>query len=321
MRYRAFTLIEVLIVLGLMTTLLLLISTASNIFLRRMTIDRTEVEEAQLARSVLNLIAADIRNVVNQIREEQIEIDTESLAAALGLTGFEDELASELSATGSGTSEETGETAEEEEEIIYGQRPGIYGDLNWIQIDTAKLPRGDMYASRQVRHSFSPLSDRLSASKTVMYYLGDDTQQLSEGEVPTAKTGLICRQLDRQVTQYAVNEGEDARNEEYDEAFVPEAYNIEFAYFDPSSKQSGMSGEWLEYWDMDEMQMLPAAVQITLTLRRRSFGQSLFSFGENGGGNDVVVYSLVVPIPVSIEIPQEESEETSSDSTGSAASP
>ncbi|MDR3181881.1 MAG: hypothetical protein LBT89_03015 [Planctomycetaceae bacterium] len=282
---RSFTLVEVLIVLVLMTAVMLLVCMAIDVHLRQMTISRTEVEEAQAARAVLNAIAGDIRNVIVQLRK------TEASAAIV---------ADEAETASAETAQET---------VIYGQMPGIYGDWNYIQIDTAKLPRGEMYASRQVRNASSLLSDRLSSGKTVLYYL--------VGESDTGKTekGLYRRQLDRQATQYAINEGKETEYEEYDEVFAPEAVNIEFAYYEASSSEqesvsSSTSSGWLEYWDMDEMQTLPAAVQITLSVRRQSFAGQLLSFAGTSEPQ-IIVYSLIVPLEVSpAAAPAEDTENT-----------
>lgn len=63
-RYRrraAFTLFELIVAIALASVLLALIGTAINLYLTRTDRDRTRVEEAQLARSVLTMIADDIR--------------------------------------------------------------------------------------------------------------------------------------------------------------------------------------------------------------------------------------------------------------------
>ena len=57
----AFTLFELLLAIALSATLLILIGTAINLYLLRVDTGRTEVEESQLARNILAMIAADIR--------------------------------------------------------------------------------------------------------------------------------------------------------------------------------------------------------------------------------------------------------------------
>jgi len=317
---RAFTLIEVLLVLALMTTIILLVSMALDIHLRQMVINRTEVEEAQLARIILENIARDIRSVVVPLREETLEVDTTALSSIMGLESSGDILPG-LTSAGTGTSEE----GEEEEQYIYGVIPGIYGSLDWIQIDTAKLPRGEMYGSRQIRRGSSFAADRLSASKTVLYYLGQDTGQMPPNDpryqpekligsigrsldLRALRYGLFRRQLDRQATQYAIQEGLEMEYEQDDEPLAPEVEWIEFCYFDPTIEQMGKMGDWVEEWDMDDRQMLPLAVQITVAIRRPDVGRGLLSFGSAGANKEPVIYSLIVPIPVSVDVPPAEEE-------------
>ena len=322
---RAFTLIEILIVLVLMTTLMFLITMAIDVHLRQMTTNRIEVEEAQLARIVLEKIAQEIRSVIVPLREEFLEVDTTALTAVMGIEGASDLLA------GLEGGEEQDEYDDEEEPYIYGTISGIYGGRDWIQIDTAKLPRGEMYGSRQIRRGTSTAADRLSASKTVLYYLGRDTGQMSIDDQryqperligaigrsmdPNApQYGLFRRQLDRQATQYAIQEGVEFEEEQHDEPLAPEVERIEFYYFDPTIDQLGMIGDWVEEWDMDERQMLPLAIQITVAIRRPHVGRSLLSFGT-ATEKEPVVYSLIVPIPVSVDVPaaDEETDEEMND--------
>jgi len=309
---RAYTLLEVLIVFVLMTTVILLVSMVLDIQLRQMVINRTEVEGAQLARTIMENIAKDIRSVVVPIRAEHLEVDTSALTAVMGLPGAADLL--------EGFSDEEYVEYDEDYEdmMIYGTIPGIYGGLDWIQIDTAKLPRGELYGSRQIRRGTSLAADRLSASKTVLYYLGQDTGMVSIDDPryqpeqligsigrsfnpDTLQYGLFRRQLDRQATQYAIQEGIDYEHEQYDEPLAPEVEWIEFYYFDPEAGMLGTTGDWVDEWDMDERQMLPLAVQITIAIRRPDLGRNLFSWGAQETP-EPVIYSLVVPIPVCVDI-------------------
>jgi hypothetical protein len=328
---RAFTLLEVVIVLGLMVSVLLLINTALHIHLRQMINNRNEVEEAQLARTILNNIAKDIRSVVVAIREETLEVDTSALTGVMGLSDAEDMLAG-LNVDTEESVENVGEEGSEEQ-IIYGTIPGIYGGLEWIQIDTAKLPRGELYGSRQIRRGTSLAADRLSASKTVMYYLGTDTGMVAMDDpnyqperligsigrsldTSALQYGLFRRQLDRQAMQYAIQEGLDMEDEQYDEPIAPEVEWIEFYYFDPEAGTVDATGDWVDTWDMDERQMLPLAVQITVAIRRPNLRRNLFSLGTQTPP-EPVIYSLVVPIPVSVDIVPYTGEEEVSDETGS----
>ena len=309
---RAFTLIEVIVVMVLLTTMLLLISVVTDIYLRQMTINRTEVEEAQLARTIMETIAKDIRSVVVPLREENLEVDTSMLTGIMGLDGLDDLL-------GDFDWEDMEESEDYEEPLIYGTMPGIYGGENWIQIDTARLPRGEMYGSRQVRRGTTFAADRLSASKTIRYYLGRDTGTLTTDDPryqpdrligslgrsldPNAlQYGLFRRQLDRQAMQLAIHEGLDWEYERDDEPLAPEVESIEFFYFDPTIEQLGTVGDWTNHWDMDDRQMLPLAVRVVVGIRRPDFGRSLLSWGQADERGSVVFYSLVVPVLPTVDV-------------------
>ena len=319
---RAFTLIEVIIVLALMTTILLIISMVLDIYLRQMIINRTEVEEARLARVILEAIAKDIRSVIVPLREEQLEVDISAFTGIMTLDGVDDLLDDFDLEDILGENEDI---ERDEGLMFYGVLPGIYGGPERIQIDTGRLPRGEMYSSRQIRRGTSLAADRLSASKTVKYYLGRDTGQFSIDDPryqperlmgalgrsldPNAlQYGLFRRQLDRQAMQYAIQMGLEMDDEQYDEPLAPEVERIAFYYFDPTIEQQGMIGDWVEVWDMDDRQSLPWAVMITVAIRRPDFGRSFMSWGQTTT-KEPVTYSLIVPIPVSVDVPPAAEEE------------
>ena len=60
----AFTLIEIILSLGLSVLVLMAVGMAINLHLRLLDSGRTKVEEAQLARAILRNIAQDLRNAV-----------------------------------------------------------------------------------------------------------------------------------------------------------------------------------------------------------------------------------------------------------------
>ena len=80
----AFTLFELILAIALSVTLVALIGTAINLYLARVDGSRTQVEEAQLARSILAMIADDIR--ATTIYQPQ---DTSALAAMAASGAFD----------------------------------------------------------------------------------------------------------------------------------------------------------------------------------------------------------------------------------------
>lgn len=322
---KAYTLIEVIISLSLLVVLMSFISAAIDVHLRLLDASRTQVAEAHLARSILEKIARDIRSTVIAVAEQELTVDQESVSTLLGLGAATGSISAET-ATEMAESVST-ENAVPEEGTVTGTLPGIYGDLNWIQIDTARLPRGESYGTKQVAAQGTTLWDRLSPTKTVLYYLGEDSGTLGPDDPEpesftdalggltdqfSAKYGLFRRQLDRRVAEYALENDLDSEYELQDEPIAPEIESIEFEYYDSDNSQ------WLTYWDMDEMGKLPIAVRITLVVRRAKIsGESarLLSLGSGFDGVRTITYSQTVMLPITYEKPVEEEESESGTTT------
>ncbi len=311
----AFTLAEVLIALLLMSVVLMIVGMAIDTHLRLLDVSRTEVEESQLGRAVLEKIARDIRSVVIAQPKENLEIDTSIFTSAFGDVGA----LMEMSGTDGTTAEDS--NWDEVPESAIGTMPGIYGSLEWIQIDSGRLPRGETYKTDWVLGEGNALGDRVSPTKTTLYYLGKDTGRLSEDESRPERTvgslglafdrftvqyGLFRRQLDRNVTEYAVDEGKEEEYERYDEPLAPEVEGVEFYYYDSENE------EWLDYWDMDEIGSLPGAVRAVVRIRRQAPLRSAFWLGRQDKPIDTITYSLVIPMPLSYTAPVAAEEEDAS---------
>ncbi|MDR2641440.1 MAG: prepilin-type N-terminal cleavage/methylation domain-containing protein [Planctomycetaceae bacterium] len=330
-----FTLVEILIALVLMLIILGIISVSIDIYLRQMVINRSEVEEAQLARALLDRISQEIRSVVVRATEELAteEINVELLISIFGnstTTGNSNAAtnlpANNTTANSNSTTNTTSTPTENEQSTestvsVKGTLPGIYGDLDWIQIDTVRLPRGEFFGSRRRRVGSQFQTDRLSSTKTVYYYLGKDTGTIADTTDPrynpdqligslgrltdmtALQYGLFRREFDRQVTQYLTNEGKESDYEQYDEVIAPEVEWIEFAYFDASATTStNPEGDWVEYWDMDEKKTFPKAIKITIAIRKQIFGNALLKLTESTGETvPTNIYSKIVILPVEIK--------------------
>ncbi|MDR1925431.1 MAG: hypothetical protein LBQ66_13755 [Planctomycetaceae bacterium] len=352
----AFTLVEILIALVLMTIMLGLVAVSVDVYLRQMVVSRSEVEESRLARALLDQIAQELRSVVVLPTEEELssDIDAELLVTLFGSTassagtGAAATTSSNTASTddNSDTSTDGGQIPTEsssvtaEIESVAGTIPGIYGDVEWIQIDMTRLPRGELFGAKKTRVGSQYQTDRLSATKTVFYYLGKDTGQITADDPrynpdqligslgrlndnTALQYGLFKRELDRQVTQYIINEGKETDYEQYDEVIAPEVEWIQYAYFDPAaSTTTNKKGDWIDYWDMDEKKSLPKAVKITIAIRRQIFGDALIKWSEQTGESiPTNIYSRIVLLPVTTESNSETTEtetETESESESTA---
>jgi hypothetical protein len=276
---------------------------------------------------LLNRIAEDIRHVI---------LDAERDENATSSTS--EEATDEIEDTGdtSYASEPDSTSYDGDYDYEYnivGTKKGIYGGPNWLQIDTHRTIPGERFAyntdniydyTNNDNEEYIPELDLLaSGQKTVLYYLGYDTGMVESDEeylkrqkgtsvepdrykqgllTSDIKYGLYYREMNRAITEYAVEQGLDTANDmvDNDEHLAPEVDNLEFYYYvndDPD--KSVLEGEWLDEWDMDaENGQLPLAIEIRLSIRRKSYKPSLIGglMSNEDERERVVTYSLIVPL-------------------------
>lgn len=173
MRRVGFTLFELILAIALSATLLAIVGMAVNLYLVRMDTGRTRVEEAQLARSILATIAADIRattvyqtqdiSSVQQLALASADFNVDDISAsgpftgtALGAPGGTTTVggAAGSSATSTGDAGAGTETGAEgssgvsggmtgDGSTTTGLSPGLNGLTNELMLDVVRLPRLD----------------------------------------------------------------------------------------------------------------------------------------------------------------------------------
>jgi hypothetical protein len=172
-RRAGFTLFELILAIALAATLLALIGMAINLYLMRVDADRTRVEEAQLARSVLSMIADDIRgasvyqkqdtSAVAQLMAASTPFNVDSIdsarqsasaatatgasgansAAALGSLSGGSGASSAAGASGSagGASSASSQSANQETDDTMPL--GLNGSSEEVFVDVTRIPRQD----------------------------------------------------------------------------------------------------------------------------------------------------------------------------------
>lgn len=297
-----FTLLEVILALGLVSILLGAMAAAVDFHFRVVNNTRTRIEEARLARALLDRISRDIRGAV-----PYDPIDFESLVPGMVTTTSAGDLA-DLSEEmdfdtdilfGSSSSSASEDGSDLTALTLSHTVPGLYGESEWLQVDVSRLPRPDQLTSEVIFSEDGLLADRVSDVKSVAYFVVDSTNaaNYSYSSVPgiggfEEQGGLVRRQLDRAVTQYASESGLLEAIDQELEPVAPEVAAIEFAYFDGS--------EWTDTWDSDLEGTLPKAVEVVLYLRRQQTSGAWFGLaGANGSETDEELrsYRTVVYLP------------------------
>jgi hypothetical protein len=185
--------------------------------------------------------------------------------------------------------------------------PGLYGNQYQLQLDISRLPRVEEYQAYVDAGPDSTVRDIPSDVKTVTYYVLNSgavtsaempsliTSTLEQATDPTlVGRGLVRRELDRAVTQWAQDSGNATGLEQEGEVIAPEVVAIEFLYFD------GL--EWRTEWDSETEGALPLAVQVLLAIESNggaTAGTTLASAmqGDASMSENVRYYRSVVRLP------------------------
>ena len=307
-----FTLVEVMLALGLASLVLMAVGAAIDIHLRVLDQGRAEVEEAQLARTLLGRIADDLRGAVLHDEEllKKFQPDDLPQAGALGSLSGGDESEFDMgdfiapetddsdSAASSATSE-SGDSDDTESLFATPSVPTLYGDRYQLQVDTSRLPRADEYDGILTADGNYSMTDRVSDVRTVSYYVTSDLQANSTLATGTStdELGLFRREQDRATAFHAAEQGISYDLDEETDAVAPEVGALEFMYFDGS--------ELVDEWDSLERGGLPVAVQIWIGIipnhLRNDDGEVEYTTTSvdlaSGNNGDLLVYSLLVPLP------------------------
>jgi hypothetical protein len=290
--------------LSLTTIVLGVIGMAIDLNLRVLDSRRNVVEDAQLARAILRLIADDLRGAVQAPSidfSSVMDLAAGGLPEGMDVAGLEDAAGdlgidtSGLDALGmsddaSGASQDIASSGEPAPE------PGLYGNQYELLIDTSRLPRVDQFQRMITADSQLALEDIPSDVKTVAYYVVTEANaglvtsaQLNNSEEP--EYGLARRVLDRAVTLRATESAGSMGLQNAGVIIAPEVVGIEFQYFD--------GAEWLMEWDSSEKGGLPVAVRILLAIRNE---QGSVEQTDVTSMTDVQtphkIYSLTVRIPI-----------------------
>ena len=313
--HRGLTLLELMLALSLTAMIMAVIAMSLDIYMR--TLDRRQAitEEAQLARAILNQIATDLRSAVQYAEPDAEEglagldgVDVMGAASdllgggALGddllgaVTGGDDPTITDML-------DDEATTTDLATSTIPPAVPGLYGNMNQLQLDISRLPRVEEYQRVMALEENFALTDIPSDVKTITYYVQSlDAPELEEGDVLEddimKASGLVRRQMDRAVTTFAADNGNADDLMNLGDVIAPEVVGLEFQYWD------GI--QWLPEWDTELNEGLPVAVEVRLYMRSNRSNQSssllsAFSFNEQDDMDSeqgVSVYRLVVRLPV-----------------------
>ncbi len=285
-RRKGMTLLELILALFIASIVMFAIGMAMQ--LQALTLDsrRNVVEEVQLARAVLRQISDDLRSAaryeVLTVSDSSQALSTDTSSSAGGAT-TDSTAASATDQASSAVSELDVENSTTTTAI-----PGIFGSQTQLMIDVSRLPRIDEYQPLLPTEA-GQMTTVPSGFRTVAYYLGTQIDPVTGAQT----TGLMRRELDRTITDYATKTGNLASINSQGEMLAAEVVNIEFRYFDGT--------QYLLQWDTESTTALPLAVEIVLWMKAPVNGRA-----EQAKDQMTTPYRMVVAIPTG-EIPPDSS--------------
>ena len=323
----ALTLLEMILALGLSVIVLAAVGWAIQLHLKALDTRRSDVEESQLARAILKLIADDLHSVVAY---NTINFDEAARIAGMSIPGlasgdieagdenFEQDPVEEDPEATSAEEEEEEPPKDLSADLTPGVIPGVYGNQFQLQIDISRLPRIEDF-DIALRAANGRMNDLPSDVKTVVYYLQPDTEIAAEDTAslladenltditePTTSAaspgqgwgrGLVRRALDRAATQWALDNGDLSRLDAVGEVIAIEVVALEFRYIDGQ--------QWLPAWNSEELAGLPMAIEVAIGIAvddgdlqaRNTSPVATRSLNDVRSTRDVRIYHQVIRIP------------------------
>ncbi len=266
-RAHGFTLLEVLLAVGLTTLLMAALYTAMSVYWTTATESYDEIERAQIARAVLRQMARDIQSCTF-VEDE------------LSTSGEEDDETDDVDADTAMASYTNGLFGNDTDLVLYISRP--HRDQAYISAQELMLP-----------------SDRSSDAMVVRYLMAQEGGGSLGGEfaasnatlVSGPSTGLARMQGDLIGLSTAINQGDMDMQLAATELLAPEVAALRFEYFD--------GVDYLTEWDSTAQNAMPQAIVIELTLTVVQGENDDRNLAETVGALQDTVHRLVVPIPVS----------------------
>jgi uncharacterized membrane protein YgcG len=291
-KHAAFTLFELILAIALSVVLLALIGAAINLYLLQVDASRTYTEEAQLARSILAVIADDLRGTsvykaqdtsgIASLISASSEFDVDSIDAenpgsnSGGGSSFGTTSAFGTNSGGSSSGSGFSSSGSSEENDLTPAL-GINGTMEELLVDVERLPRleqlfrtttgyANVQSLGQQVGALGAMPERPSSVNTVRYFVREGPAVAAGSPAATslapneqlAARGLVRQEISRPERDWALQAGDQAVLESNQTLLAPEVAHIEFRYFDPSL------GQVLDYWDMQEKGTLPPSIEVRI---------------------------------------------------------
>ena len=310
----AYTLLEVLLALALSVVVFAAIAMAIKIHLVALAQQQTMIERKQIARSVLEMMANDLRAAIQYKATDYSGLEnllaTQQLAA--GPASGEDldvdsvrGATEELGESAEDTPEDTPEEEPEEEpQIIIEEevsfRPSMIGNESVLMVDISRLPRVDQYNPLIV--SADSLLQSPSDVKSIAYFYSSaegGAESKINFEAAAETGGLYRREVDRAVANFMGDIGLVSQPDAQSKLLAAEIAQVNFRYFDGT--------DWQNEWDSEEQNGFPPAIEIQIVIDPARISKNNTTYSYSGFDRETMQsYRSVVHLPVAEVMEEEE---------------
>ncbi len=263
---QAFTLVEVLIALGLTLLLVSVVYMAIDLHFQMSNAGRGQATKAQLERAILQQMEADLRSVVFQMPEvataEGQASDEGTSSGSLssgssssGTSGSSSSSSGSSSSTAAGansTAAPTEITFDSPEDALVGYSSGLMGDSQSILIHVSR-PSKDGVATSDLRSVSYFIAERgAEGLRGAMADRVPEQRNIDPDHDPSYDQFVGLSRLDGDRLQLEHADEEQQSDEilaQQTELLAPEVVSLQFRYFD------GM--DWYEEWDLKRPARFP----------------------------------------------------------------
>ena len=286
-RRAAFTLLELMLALGLTATLLTVVYSSLELHWRFSTLGQVEVERAQIARAILTKISADIRSTMYAPPVDEFIPDDTSEDDSVDDTGPGDSDADEFLV------EEPIVEVTDPADAYSGSSIGVFGDAVSIVLHINRPYRPSTNSDEDV---LNPESQ--SNQKSISYFLAGGEGNLAsmvagqfqtENEYEDGIDGLARMSGDRFMLTLADQQGDMVELASQTKLLAEEINSLSFEYHD--------GVEWLTEWDSDVQERVPNAIGVTIGFREPEHPEGSILYHQPSETTDT--YRIVVPLVVS----------------------
>lgn len=286
-RKSGFTLLELLISIGLTAILMVALFSAMNIYFRLQIDSHEEITRQQVSRALLRQITRDIQSVV--FVKEAVTDDTTSATSSTpsdstgsgssgtgstgdtGLTGGTGQTGGSSISGGTdapSTSDDSGTTA-----AMLTYTNGLVGTANDLLLYVSIPDKSLSYIDAQ---SLTSTDERTGDLMIVRYLVADTAGGGLSGSIAkklggsgTGPLGLVRITADLFGMSSAVQLGKEEEFTSVDAVEAKEVSQIVFQYYDGT--------QWQETWDSTQLKALPRAIEIVMTLQQPDANEDLSS--------------------------------------------